>query len=396
MYFKRTDKNYTQKPKRGFILTRFIVDLVGYLVYRIKQIILIFLGFGKYLIDSFSSVKDFFVHRMFWGRGSLYRTAFHFVVFSITLVILVSGVSTKLNIFAAESKGLAYNGAIIGRKDIIFQSGTAESLSVIGADETDFEVYKYIVQKDDTLSSIAKVYSKNISTLVWANNLANKDVVLKVNQVLRIPAIDGAYYKVKSGDTLEKIAKTTSSSVDEIIDLNGMDRSNLALTVGAELFLPNGVIPTPAPVKKPSTNYSTGKGNIINVPNGMLVNPLRDCPGYVVTSGYGWRRYGGGSFHYGIDLAKNGGCWITAAGNGVVTQARWGAYGFTTIIDHGNGIETSYGHGNGNYAVRQGDTVKAGQRIMYMGCSGNCSGTHLDFRIIINGNFVNPANYIRF
>jgi murein DD-endopeptidase MepM/ murein hydrolase activator NlpD len=395
MQYKRSDSNFSRKQKNEFILFAFCRALLGYLLYRIKQIVLIFLGVLKVLIDAFSGLKSYVVHRMFWGRGSLYRTAFHFVVFSITLIVLVSGVSTKLNIFAAETKGLTYSGAIVGRKDIIFQSGTAESLSMISADETDLLVYKYIVQKDDTLSSIAKVYSKNISTLVWANNLVSKDAVLKVNQVLRIPAIDGAYYTIKSGDTLEKIAKTTSSSVDEIIDLNGMDRANLVIAAGTELFLPNGVIPTPPPVKKPSSggSYSGGKGNIVNIPNGMLVNPLKDCPGYVMTSGYGWRW---GSFHYGVDLAKNGGCWITAAGNGVVTLAGRGSYGFTTAIDHGSGIKTTYGHGNGTFAVRQGDTVKAGQRIMYMGCSGYCSGTHLDFRITINGNFVNPTNYIRF
>jgi len=393
MHFQRRDQNLNKKYRDGFPPIVFIIDLTSYLIFRFRQILLIFLGLGKLLIDSFSGIKDFIVHRMFWGRGSLYRTAFHFVVFSITVIILVSGVSTKLNIFAAESQGLAYNDLIVGRKDIIFQSGTAESLSVITADEMDLMVFKYIVQKDDTLSSIAKVYSKNISTLVWANNLANQNVILKVNQVLRIPAIDGAYYKVKSGDTLSSIAKTTSSSVDEIIDLNGMDRSNPVIAVGTELFLPNGVIPTPAPVKKPVTNYTSSGGSTVNIPNGMLINPLRDCPGYIITSGYGWR---GSGFHYGIDLAKSGGCWITAAGNGVVTLAGWGGYGFTTVIDHGSGIQTSYGHGNGNYAVRKGDYVKAGQRIMYMGCSGFCSGTHLDFRIIINGNFVNPSNYIRF
>jgi murein DD-endopeptidase MepM/ murein hydrolase activator NlpD len=316
-------------------------------------------------------------------------------------LILVTGISTKLNIFAAETNGLGLNSAIVGRKDLIYQAGTTESLSVINADEVDFESYKYIIQKDDTLSSVAKIYNKNITTLVWANNLANKDVTLKVGQVLRIPAIDGAYYKVKTGDTLEKIAKTTQSSVDEIIDLNGIDRANPVIALNQEIFLPNGIIPTPPPppvVKKTTSGgtYSGGGGKIVNIPNGTLTNPLNDCPGYTVTSGYGWRQFGGGSFHYGIDIGKSGGCWINAAGNGTVTLAGRGDYGFTTIIDHGNGIVTTYGHGSGNYAVHKGDTVKAGQRIMYMGCSGYCTGTHLDFRVLINGNFVNPGNYVRF
>ena len=395
MYSKNKD-NIRRNKKEGIIVFAFIKDLFGYFVARVGLLFSLILGICAFLIATFSNIKNFLVRRMFWGRGSLYRTAFHFAVFSITFVILVTGISTKLNIFAAETVGLALNDSIIGTKDLIYQAGTAESLSVINADETDFEVYKYIVQKDDTLSSIAKIYNKNVSTLVWANNLANKDIILKVNQVLRIPAIDGAYYKIKSGDTLEKIAKTTQSSVAEIIDLNGIDRSNAIVAVDTEIFLPNGIIPTPPPpvVKKPSSgSYSSGGGNIVNIPNGMLINPLKDCSGYYISSGYGWRK---GGFHYGIDLAKSGGCWITAAGNGVVTLAGRGGYGFTTIIDHGSGIQTTYGHGNGNYAVHAGETVKAGQRVMYMGCSGYCTGTHLDFRIQVNGNFVNPSNYIGF
>jgi len=396
MNFKRSVKNINHEQKEGFVLIAFIKDLLGYLLFRVKQVVLIILGLAKFIIDSFSGIKNYFVHRMFWGRGSLYRTAFHFVVFSITLVILVSGVSTRLNIFAAESKGLAYSTAIVGRKDIIFQSGSAESLSILNSDEVDFEVYKYIVQKDDTLSGIAKIYNKNIMTLVWANSLGSQNTVLKVGQVLRIPPIDGAYYKIKSGDTLEKIAKTTNSSIGEIIDLNSMDRENPVISVGSEIFLPNGVIPTPAPIKKPSTNYSSGGGNIVSIPNGSLVNPLKDCGGYVITSGFGYRKiFGSVSFHNGIDMAKNGGCWIEAAGNGTVKLAGWGGWGFTVIIDHGSGIKTIYGHGNGTYAVKAGDTVKAGQRIMYMGCSGRCTGTHLHFQLEINSNPVNPTNYIR-
>lgn len=396
MHFQRSSNNFNKSKKSEFVFGVFLKDLLGYILFRLKQIILVILGLFKLILDTFSNIKNYFVRRMFWGRGSLYRTAFHFVVFFITLMVLVSGVSTKMNIFAKESTGLALNDAIVGRKDIIFQSGTSESLSTISSDQADFEVYKYIVQKDDTLSSIAKAYNKNITTLVWANSLGSKNATLKVGQVLRIPAIDGAYYTVKSGDTLDKIAKTTNSSVGEIIDLNGIDRENPVIAVGAEIFLPNGSIPTPVPVKKPSTNYTYSGGNIISIPNGSFVNPLKDCGGYTITSGYGYRKiFGRLSFHNGIDMAKNGGCWIEAAGNGVVTTASWGGWGFTTIIDHGNGVKTIYGHGNGNYAVRKGDVVKAGQRIMYMGCSGVCTGTHLHFQVDINGSSVNPKNYVR-
>lgn len=390
--FANVNKTYT-KPSKGFVVFEFVKDFYSYFSWRSRRLFIFILAFFKIIIDGFANAKSFLVRRMFWGRGSFYRTAFHIFVFSITLVIALSGISSRLNIVAESSSGtLALNDNIVGRKDLIYQSGTAESLSIIDEASADFEVFKYVVQKDDTLSSIAKLYSKNINTLVWANNLGNANAVLKVGQVLRIPAIDGAYYSVKKGDTLEKIAKYTNSNPIDIWDLNSrvIDYDNPVLAEGMELFVPNGVIPTPPPVvaarKTTSSGGSTSSG--LNVPAGTFVHPLLNCPGW------SWSRGFSGS-HGGADMAKAGGCWINSIGNGYVKKAGYGGWGFTTIIDHGNGLVSIYGHGSGRYAVNQGDYVKAGQTIMYMGNSGYSFGVHLHLEIQINGVKVNPESIVK-
>ena len=394
-----SDKKVSNRNNRikSFILFDFVKDFSVYIVSRLKVIFIVGFVAGKLFGLIFTGIKKFLVRRMFWGRGSLYRTAFHFAVFTITLLILVSGISTKLNIFAAGTDGIALGNSLVGRTDLIYQSGTAESLSAINPTEADFAVYKYIVQKDDTLSTIAKVYSKNVTTLVWANSLANKDVVLKVGQVLRIPEIDGAYYVVKKGDTLDKIAKYTNANAIDIWDLNSriIDYENPVLTEGMELFIPNGVIPTPPPVvAKKSTGGSSGGGGGgsaspgFSVPSGTFVHPLLHCPGWTWSRGYS------GS-HGGDDMAKNGGCWINAIGAGRVIVAGWGGWGFTTIIDHGNGLVSIYGHGTGRYVVKVGDYVKAGQDIMYMGNSGYSFGTHLHLELHLNGAKVNPESFVK-
>jgi murein DD-endopeptidase MepM/ murein hydrolase activator NlpD len=96
-------------------------------------------------------------------------------------------------------------------------------------------------------------------------------------------------------------------------------------------------------------------------------------------------------------MAKAGGCWVSAAGDGVVTKAGWGSMGegWHVVIDHGNGVKTWYLHSNGQFKVKAGDQVKAGQIIMYMGCTGNCTGTHLHFAFWINGQPKNPENYVK-
>jgi murein DD-endopeptidase MepM/ murein hydrolase activator NlpD len=387
-------KNSYTKERKGFAPLVFSKDLLLYFASRSRLVVVLVFAFIKLIFDAFAGIKSYLVRRMFWGRGSFYRTAFHLFVFTITLSIVLSGISSRLNIFAEGSGQLALNDNIIGRKDIIYQSGSAEALSVITETQADFDVYKYIVQKNDTLSSIAKLYSKNITTLVWANNLGNANATLKTGQVLRIPAIDGAYYSVKKNDTLEKIAKYTNSNAIDIWDLNSniINYENPVLTEGMELFIPNGVIPTPPPVvikKQPvSSGVSTGASKGVIVPSGTFVSPLLHCPGWSWSRGYS-------STHGGVDMAKGGGCWENSIGNGYVTKAGWGGWGFTTIIDHGNGLVSIYGHGTGRYAVKQGDYVTAGQDIMYMGNSGYSFGIHLHLELHLNGQKVNPENYVK-
>lgn len=127
------------------------------------------------------------------------------------------------------------------------------------------------------------------------------------------------------------------------------------------------------------------------IASGLLSSPLTECEGYDFSRGFN-------ATHQGVDVTKEGGCWITAAGNGMVIEAGWGSYGegFYVVIDHGNGLLTKYHHGDGRFVVKEGLTVRAGQRLMFMGASGNSTGVHLHFEISINGQKVNPENYIEF
>ena len=379
---------------KGFVLTAFFKAFITYLRLRARQFSLFTYAGGVLISDIFVNIKSWIIRRMFWGRSSLYRTLFHSMVALVTGLTVLSGISTRLNIIAvAETGGLDISSGIIGRQDILSQSGTAESISVIGEDQYDFPIYKHIVQKGETMSQIAELYKISIDTVVWANGFSSKNVSLAVGQVLRIPGINGAFVKVRKGDTLDKIAKTNKGNVADILDLNSrvLDPFNPVLAEGMELFIPGGIIPAPPVVARKVTPINVGDRGGYNVPAGTFVNPLGSfCPGYSYSRGFS-------AWHGGVDLAKNGGCWINAAAAGRVTEAGWGSggVGFHVVIDHGNGVKTRYYHGNGNFAVRVGDNVLAGQKIMYMGCTGYCTGTHLHFEIVINGVRVNPEKYVR-
>ena len=113
-----------------------------------------------------------------------------------------------------------------------------------------------------------------------------------------------------------------------------------------------------------------------------------------ITSRYGERSSLRRSTHTGLDIACTTGTDIKVVSNGTVTfSGKKGSYGNLIIVDHGNGVETWYGHCSKLYA-KVGDAVTAGDVIAAVGSTGNSTGPHLHFEIRINGECVNPQNYV--
>lgn len=111
----------------------------------------------------------------------------------------------------------------------------------------------------------------------------------------------------------------------------------------------------------------------------------------VLTSSFGSRR---GRRHTGIDIGADSGTEILAAAGGTVTfSGQMSGYGNYIIIDHGNGVETAYGHCS-KLLAEKGENVRRGDKIALVGSTGNSTGPHLHFEIKINGEFVDPLNYV--
>jgi murein DD-endopeptidase MepM/ murein hydrolase activator NlpD len=109
-----------------------------------------------------------------------------------------------------------------------------------------------------------------------------------------------------------------------------------------------------------------------------------------ITSGFGWRW---GRMHEGIDIGAACGTTIHAAASGTVIYAGWmDGYGNITIIDHGGGLATAYGHQSSIYV--SGGSVSQGQAIGAVGSTGHSTGCHLHFEVRVNGTPVNPLNYL--
>lgn len=113
-----------------------------------------------------------------------------------------------------------------------------------------------------------------------------------------------------------------------------------------------------------------------------------------ITSRYGESSSLRKSTHTGLDIGAAQGTPIKVVADGTVTFAGTnGSYGKMVKIDHGNGVETWYAHASALY-VKEGQTVSAEEVIAAVGSTGNSTGAHLHFEIRINGNIVNPQNYL--
>lgn len=100
------------------------------------------------------------------------------------------------------------------------------------------------------------------------------------------------------------------------------------------------------------------------------------------------------SKHSGIDFAASHGSDVVAVAAGIVSYAgKRSGYGNVVEINHGNGYVTRYGHNSRNL-VRAGEKVEKGQKIALVGKSGRATGAHVHFEVIVDGQRIDPQQYI--
>lgn len=131
---------------------------------------------------------------------------------------------------------------------------------------------------------------------------------------------------------------------------------------------------------------------VIAIPS---IKPVQDAR---FTSGYGVRSdpfRGRSAMHAGIDLAGPVGTPIYATADGIIARSgRAGAYGNLIEINHGQGIQTRYGHMS-RLIAKSGQRVKRGDLIGLMGSTGRSTGSHLHYEVRIDGRAVNPIPFMQ-
>lgn len=269
---------------------------------------------------------------------------------------------------------------------------------------------EYVVEKNDSWWLIARKNNLLTDEVLAANPGNTIDTIIKPGDVLNIEkvtpyltvvfegtrtdveiipfdVITKTDYSLASGKT--KVTKAGADGEKEVT-YNYVQKNNKIVekTVTDEKILKKPVdqVVAKGPARRASyTVASASRGSGV-VP--ALTRPF----GGSVSSYYGYR---GREFHTGIDYAGPSGSPFVAAAAGKVISAGWqGNYGYSLLIDHGNGVQTRYAHAS-KLLVSAGQNVSKGQTIGLIGSTGRSSGPHLHFEVIVNGSHVNPRNYVK-
>jgi murein DD-endopeptidase MepM/ murein hydrolase activator NlpD len=126
------------------------------------------------------------------------------------------------------------------------------------------------------------------------------------------------------------------------------------------------------------------------------IQPIHNKELTRLASGFGMRDHptlGEFMMHKGLDFTAEKGTPIYATGDGEVINASYSdTYGNVVYIDHGFGYETRYAHLT-KFNIKDGDKVKRGDCIGYVGNTGRSVAPHLHYEVLVNGVHVNPIHY---
>ena len=261
------------------------------------------------------------------------------------------------------------------------------------------------VQKGDTASKLAAAAGVTESTVLASNNL-QKSTVLNLGQTLVIPSVSGRLVATKPGDSVAGLAEKYGSSQAGIIAANKLNQRTTDIAPDQLVLVPAEPDPAAALVKDlpPTVATTQPKAAAPAIPNIEVAAPVTPLPAPRPASspGFVWPAPGRittyfSSWHNGIDIANSLGTPVRAAQAGRVVYAGWDNSGFGNMvrIDHGNGLQTLYGHAS-RLIVHVGETVQQGQVIMLMGSTGRSTGSHVHFSIFRGSSYsgFNPLTYL--
>lgn len=258
---------------------------------------------------------------------------------------------------------------------------------------------QYKIKDGDTIWDVAIANNVAVEDIQAANPHINMDKI-KIGQSINL-TVNLPYLNVRitaNIDSKEQIPFESKQVVDKKARLGSKKvkergRNGLAEIIKSIVIENGDVINENIKSNKivfaPQNEIiAVGRKSLLVAATGLFMRPSRG----ILSSPFG-RRWG--KMHEGIDLASPTGTPIEAANNGKVSFVGIrNGYGLCIMINHGNGLQTLYGH-TSRVFVKTGQIVKKGQKIAAVGSTGHSTGPHLHFEVRKNGVPVNPLAYIK-
>jgi murein DD-endopeptidase MepM/ murein hydrolase activator NlpD len=234
----------------------------------------------------------------------------------------------------------------------------------------------YTVKSGDSLDRIAKRFGLRQDTLISANNLRNASSI-KPGVTLRIPNMDGISHKVRKGENLSLVAKAYGIDVTRLLDAN--DLASGTITVGQSLFIPNARLSSATLQDFYGQRFIWPASGRISSPFGYRANPFT-----------GLR-----TFHSAIDIVLSSGTKVKATSGGRVADTGYNSvFGNYIILKHDSGYQSLYAHLS-HIGIKEGAQVSQGSVIGLSGNTGQSTGPHLHFSIFRNGQAIDPLKQFR-
>ncbi|MCD8248343.1 MAG: peptidoglycan DD-metalloendopeptidase family protein [Lachnospiraceae bacterium] len=323
-------------------------------------------------------------------------------------VEVVADTSRELNSFTVEVNAEEELGEEDGLKDLDFYekveiceayvdeedlTDVAEAIDLVTKETEKNQVYE--VQAGDTLSEIANSRGYYVDEVLALNEGLTRDATLNIGDeiIISVPepelsivttvqsTYEEDYYAeteyVENDDwytTQTEVLQEAEAGHHEVTVLisskNGTEtgRETIAETIMVEAV--------PEIIEKGTQTPPT------------YVKPVT---GGTLSSTFKWRW---GRMHKGVDWAVPVGTAVRASSGGTVVSAGWSSgYGYCITISHPDGKQTRYAHLS-KILVSVGETVEQNEKIALSGNTGNSTGPHLHFEILVNGTQVNPLLYL--
>ena len=268
---------------------------------------------------------------------------------------------------------LSYLDVVVGSKDFSDFANRMEMLKRIL--QADMELINTIkTEREEIASKKAKLEADQAKVLELEKVAQEKQTIINQKKAERQAVLERAMNDRDTAERAYNELMASSASITAMLQQRAAERA-AAAAAASQGGSGGGA----------TTTWVQGTG--------QLAAPV-NAP---ITSDFGWRIhpiYGTSRLHAGTDFGVDEGTPVHAADGGVVVEAGWiSGYGYTVIIDHGNGMSTLYAH-NSDVAVSPGQTVSKGQVVSYSGNTGGSTGPHLHFEVRINGEPTDPMGYL--